>query len=189
MEQAVDVGLSIVIHADQLSLSGGTALGARLKANSVDHVIEAGPKEIATLAKSNTVAVLLPAADLYTRLAYPKARAMIDGGVRVGLATDHNPGSSPGLDIALVGVLARAAMQMTLPEVLASYTVNAASALGLSEKLGALENGMSADFLVLEKGKSLTDLFYAIGPRLSHAAVSEIWRGGKQICKAKTQPK
>lgn len=189
MEQAVEYGLSIVIHADQLSLSGGTALGARLKARSVDHVIEAGPKEIELLAKSGTVAVLLPAADLYTRLAYPKARAMIDGGVRVGLATDHNPGSSPGLDVALVGVLARAAMQMTLPEVLASYTVNAASALGYSEKLGVLRKGMSADFLVLEKGKTLTDLFYAVGPTLSHACVSETWRGGNQICKSKSHSK
>ena len=112
---------------------------------------------------------------------------MIDGGVRVGLATDHNPGSSPGLDIALVGVLARAAMQMTLPEVLASYTVNAASALGFTGKLGALQAGMSADFLVLRKGNGLTDLFYAVGPALSHACISETWRAGIQICKAKSQ--
>ena len=122
----------------------------------------------------------MPAADLYTRLAYPKARAMIDKGVRVGLATDHNPGSSPGLDLALVGVLARASMQMTLPEVFAAYTVNAAAALGI-RNLGALVSGMTADFLVLEKGTSLTSLFYEIGPELSHKAIHGVWRDGVRI--------
>ncbi len=181
IESAVASGIPVVIHADQLSLSGGTSLGARVGAKSVDHVIEAGKSEIAQLAKSETVAVLLPAADLYTRLAYPNARAMIDSGVRVGLATDHNPGSSPGLDLALVGVLARANMQMTLPEVLAAYTVNAAAALGLEKNFGALMKGMTADFLVLEEGRSLTSLFYEVGPDLSHRAVASVWRSAVQI--------
>ncbi len=181
IERAVTEGIPVVIHADQLSLSGGTSLGTRVGAKSVDHVIEAGKSEIAQLAKSETVAVLLPAADLYTRLAYPNARAMIDSGVRVGLATDHNPGSSPGLDLALVGVLARASMQMTLPEVFAAYTVNAAAALSLEKNLGALVKGMTADFLVLEEGRSLTSLFYEVGPDLSHQAIASVWRSAVQI--------
>jgi imidazolonepropionase len=127
------------------------------------------------------VAVLLPAADLYTRLPYPKARAMIASGVRVALATDHNPGSSPGLDLALVGVLARTAMQMTLPEVLCAYTYNAACALGIEKTHGHLSLGAEADFICLRPGATLTDLFYEVGPQRSHAAVKSVWRGGKLI--------
>ncbi len=181
LRRARALEIPILIHADQLSRSGGTALGATLEALSVDHVIESGEKEIAQLANSPTVAVLLPAADLYTRLAYPKARAMLTAGVKVALATDHNPGTSPGLDIALVGVLARTQMQMTLPEVLCAYTVNAATALGGSDHVGALTVGRSADFLVLAKGKELADLFYEIGPRRSHACISEVWLGARQL--------
>ncbi len=183
LKKARAEGLEVVVHADQLSLSGGTELGTSIGAKSVDHVIEAGEKEIARLAKSPTVAVLLPAADLYTRLAYPKARQMIEAGVRVALATDHNPGTSPGLDLALVGVLARTCMQMTLPEVFAAYTVNAAAALGLGDELGALEKGRRADFAVLHAGKDLWDLFYEVGPRKSHTAIASVWRDGVQLAR------
>lgn len=181
LRAAVSDGVSVTVHADQLSAGGGTSLGVKLRALSVDHVIEAGSKDITSLAKSGTVAVLLPAADLYTRLPYPKARQMIDEGVRVALATDHNPGTSPGLDIALVGVLARTMMQMTLPEVLAAYTVNAAAALGLQEKVGALKRGFAADFICLKPGCDLPDLFYEIGPSRSHAAIASVWRDGHRF--------
>ncbi len=184
LKKAIDVGIRVTIHADQLSLSGGTELGVKLRAQSVDHVIEAGVAEIEMLATSDTVAVLLPAADLYTRLAYPKARAMLEAGVRVGLATDHNPGTSPGLDIALVGVLARTQMQMTLPEVFCSYTVNAAQALGLGTQLGGIVVGRKADFIVLRPGTSLHDLFYEIGPRRSHGAIESVWRDGQRLVKS-----
>ena len=183
LTKAVAAGIAVTIHADQLSLGGGTALGVKLRAQSVDHVIEAGDSEIQLLAKSDTVAVLLPAADLYTRLAYPRARAMIEAGVRVGLATDHNPGTSPGLDVALVGVLARTQMQMTLPEVLCAYSLNAAHALGLNESLGGFAIGKLADFVVLRPGCGLHDLFYEIGPRRSHAAIQSVWRGGHRLVK------
>lgn len=183
LKKARSQGLEVVVHADQLSLSGGTELGTSIGAKSVDHVIEAGEKEIAKLAKSQTVAVLLPAADLYTRLAYPKARQMIEAGVRVALATDHNPGTSPGLDLALVGVLARTCMQMTLPEVFAAYTVNAAAALGLGEELGAIEKGRKADFIALHAGKDLWDLFYEVGPRKSHTAIASVWREGVRLAR------
>ncbi len=181
LKKAVDQEISVVIHADQLSRTGGTELGCELEARSVDHVIEADSADILKLSRSKTVAVLLPAADLYTRLPFPNARAMIDSGVRVALATDHNPGTSPGLDLALVGVLARTAMQMTAPEVFAAYTVNAACALGFESKLGVLHPGFFGDFICLQKEASLADLFYEIGPTRSHAAVKKVWRAGQRI--------
>ncbi|MDX9731443.1 MAG: imidazolonepropionase [Bdellovibrionales bacterium] len=183
LRKAVAKGLKLAVHADQLSLSGGTSLGVELGALSVDHVIEIGDAEIRKLARSETVAVLLPAADLYTRLPYPKARAMIDHGVRVALATDHNPGSSPGLDVAFTGLLARACMQMTLPEVLAAYTVNASHAVLAESKDagGVLAKGHRADFICLRSGAALSDLFYEVGPNRSHAAIQSVWRSGVRI--------
>lgn len=180
-EKAKAIGLDITIHADQLTRTGASKLGAEVGAKSVDHVIEANSDDIQKLGVTDTVAVLLPAADLYTRLPFPKAREMVSSGVRVALATDHNPGSSPGLDLALVGVLARTAMQMTLPEVLCAYTFNAASALGLEKAHGHLSVGAEADFICLRPGATLTDLFYEIGPGRSHAAVKSVWRSGKPI--------
>lgn len=184
-EKALALGLELAIHADQLSRTGAAALGAELGARSVDHVIETADEDFLRLAQSKTVAVLLPAADLYTRLPYPRARTMIDAGVRVALATDHNPGSSPGLDLTLVGLLARTNMQMTLPEVLCAYTYNAARAMGLGEELGALTPGRRADFICLKPGTQLTDLFYEIGPRRSLAQVTSVWRDGIRMVPAK----
>lgn len=180
-ERGKALGLDVTVHADQLTRTGASQLGASLGAKSVDHVIEASEEDFKKLALSNTVAVLLPAADLYTRLPYPKARALIAAGAKVALATDHNPGSSPGLDLALVGVLARTAMQMTLPEVLCAYTYNAACALGLEKTHGHLTTGAEADFICLRPGATLTDLFYEIGPQRSHAAVKSVWRSGNPI--------
>lgn len=184
-EKAQALGLDIAIHADQLSRTGASALGAELGAKSVDHVIETSDEDFAKLAKAKTVAVLLPAADLYTRLPYPRARKMIDMGVRVALATDHNPGSSPGLDLTLVGLLARTNMQMTLPEVLCAYSYNAARAMGLEGVLGALTPGRRADFVCLKPKTELTDLFYEIGPRRSFAQIASVWRDGIRMVPVK----
>lgn len=178
LQKAQEYGLKFSVHADQLSTSGGTDLGVEFEAQSVDHVIEIGEKEIRRLAHSGTTAVLLPAADVYTRLPFPKARQLIDAGVRVALATDHNPGSSPGLDLAFVGCLARASMQMTLAEVLAAYTYNAACAIGLGDERGALAPGRRADFIQLAPGCGLRDLFYAVGPHRSMAAVQSVYISG-----------
>lgn len=181
LRTARELGLRFSVHADQLSLSGGTGLGVEFGAQSVDHVIEVGEKEIKQLAQAGTTAVLLPAADVYTRLPFPKARQMIDAGVRVALATDHNPGSSPGLDLALVGCLARASMQMTLAEVLAGYTYNAACAIGLGAERGALVAGRRADFIQLAPDSGLHDLFYSVGPKRSMAAVGAVYVSGKRV--------
>lgn len=181
LQNAKKQGLDVVIHADQLSRTGASRLGAELGAKSVDHVIEANDEDIKILATSDTVAVLLPAADLYARLPYPAARRMLDQGVRVALATDHNPGSSPGLDLTFVGLLARTVMQMTLPEVLCAYTYNAARALGLEKECGVLDVGYHADFICLKSETRLTDLFYEIGPCRSGQQIASLWREGEAL--------
>ena len=161
LQKARDMGFQVVVHADQLTLSGGSQLAVDVQALSADHVLQVSEVEIKKLAASEVTAVLLPAADLYMRCAYPKARAMIEAGVRVALATDFNPGSSPTQDLALVGLLARLEMKMTLAEVIAAYTVGAAFALELQSRKGSLDIGKDADICFFEN--DLSDLFYSVG--------------------------
>ncbi|MGE0634493.1 MAG: imidazolonepropionase, partial [Pseudobdellovibrionaceae bacterium] len=175
LKKAQDLGFSLTIHADQLSLSGGTEMALKLGAVSADHVIQVDSPLIKKMASSNLTAVCLPAADLYMKCAYPKAREMIDTGVRVALATDYNPGTSPTQDLALVGLLARLEMKMSLPEVWSAYTVGAAHALNLENSRGALTSGRDADFLCSED--SWKNFFYQAGC----TPISSLFRGGRQI--------
>lgn len=158
-EKAKALGFETVVHADQLSLSGGSMLAIQNGSLSADHVIEVGDSEIKKLAKSEVTCVLLPLADFYMRCPYPKARQMIDEGARVAVATDFNPGSSPSQNVNLTGLLARLEMKMTLPEVIGAYTVGASFALNRSHLVGSLEVGKSADFVMTRRDWS--ELFYS----------------------------
>ena len=163
LAKAKQMGFQTCVHADQLSLSGGTSAAIELSSLSADHVIQISEKEIKQLAKSETTAVLLPAADFYLKCNYPPARKLIDAGARVALATDFNPGSSPTQDLQFTGLLARTEMKMTLPEVISAYTVGAAWALGLGDEHGSLSVGRQANFNILNC--DWTDLFYSVGKR------------------------
>ena len=160
LNTAIEMGFKVTIHADQLNLTGGSDLAVELKAQSADHVICLDEKGKKTLAQSQTVAVLLPAADFYLQCDYPDARALIDQGGRVALATDHNPGSSPTQNISFVGLLARLKMKMSLPEVFTALTYNGACALGLENERGSLTLGKQADFFVTDK--PWQDFFYSM---------------------------
>jgi imidazolonepropionase len=160
-EAAKALGLDFVVHSDQLSRSGSTLHATQLNALSADHVVQVEDSDIQTLAGSVTTAVLLPAADFYIRIPYPKAREMLDAGVRVALATDFNPGSSPSQDLAFVGLLARHEMKMSLAEVIVAFTLGGAYALGLEQSCGSLEVGKQADFCCY--AGSWKDLFYQPG--------------------------
>lgn len=159
-------GFDVTIHANQLSQSGGAEVALQIQARSADHVIQLSEDTIQAFGKSKTVAVLLPAADLYMKCDYPPARKLIDAGAIVALATDFNPGTSPTQDLMLVGLLARLKMNMTLPEVFQSYTVHAAQALGIAAEEGTLEIGKRANFICTEA--ELTDFFYSAGSVPDH---------------------
>lgn len=176
LKRAQELGFEIVLHADQLSLSGGADLSVELQALSADHLIQIQETQIQSLANSQVTCVLLPAADLYMKCAYPPARKLIDAGARVALATDFNPGTSPTQDVNLVGLLARLEMKMSLPETLAAYTVGAAHALHLQSEVGSLEVGKSADFLCSEA--DWQEWFYAIGGRNP----TFVYQRGKRLC-------
>lgn len=173
--KAKGMGFDITIHADQLSRTGATALAVELEAKSADHSICLNSQDIKKLAASETVAVLLPAADFYLQCAYPKARKLIDQGACVALATDFNPGSSPTQNISFVGVLARLQMKMTLPEVFAALTYGGAKALGVEQYRGALLPGYEADFFISDQ--SWQDFFYD----LNGAKVWKTFVNGKSV--------
>jgi imidazolonepropionase len=175
LQKAKALGFELTIHADQFSLSGGADLSVELSANSADHLIHISNSQTERLAKSNVTCVLLPAADLYLKCPYPPARKLIDVGARVALATDFNPGSSPTQDLALVGLLARLEMKMTLPEVICAYTFGAASALGLQRKTGSIEEKKSADFIGIEL--PWNEVFYSSGLN----PVKKIYKSGVKL--------
>jgi imidazolonepropionase len=143
------LGLGLRVHADQLGLSGGAALAAELGAATADHLEYAGPPEIARLAAAKVQPVLLPASVLLlgaTR--YPDARAMIEAGLAVVLATDFNPGSSPTPSMLLVLTLASTQLKMTPAEAITAATFNAACSLRRGNEIGSLEPGKRADFVI-----------------------------------------
>jgi imidazolonepropionase len=173
--RARELGFHIAVHADQLSLSGGSKIATTMGAHSAEHLIKIGKEEIATLARSETTCVLLPSSDLYMKCDYPPARKLLDAGARVAIATDFNPGSSPSQDIALVGLLSRLEMQMSFPEVLCAYTLGGAHALGLDSELGSIEPGKSCDFNVING--ELGELFYSVG----HTPIASLYLGGRPV--------
>lgn len=175
LRQAQDLGFDVLIHADQMSLSGGSEIAVKMGALSGDHLLQIGANEIRALAKSEVTCVLLPTADLYMKTKYPPARELIAAGARVALATDFNPGTSPTQDLNLVGLLARLEMKMTLPEVIAAYTVGAAHALKLHNQVGSIELGKSADLLCIDQ--DWQTLFYSVGDRSNKLVFSR----GKRV--------
>ena len=142
-------GLKLRIHADQLSLGGGAALAAELGVVTADHLEHTGHPEISNLKSANVQPVLLPASVLMIGAQkYPNARAMIEAGLAVVLATDFNPGSSPTPSIPLVLSLASTQMKMTPAEALTAVTINAAYSLNRVNEIGSLETGKRADFVI-----------------------------------------
>ncbi len=155
------LGFGITAHAEQLTRTGASRDLAKFGAQSVDHCVQITDEDIDAISKTETVCVLLPASDFYLKMKYPPARSLIQAGTRVALATDYNPGTSPTLDLSLVGVLARLEMGMSQAEVMTALTFNPASALGLTGVTGALQPGYSADFAVL--ADDWRRLFYEVG--------------------------
>jgi len=134
-------GLGLKVHADQFHDSGATQLAVELGAVSVDHGDHAAPSAVAALAKSETVAVLLPGASLYAGTPFPPARKFLDAGAVVALSTDFNPGTSPTTNLPLMTTLGCTQLKMTVAESLAAVTYAAAKALGVADQFGSLQAG------------------------------------------------
>jgi len=129
--------------------------------------------DINRLAQSSTVGVLLPVADFYLKISYPKARRLIDGGGSFAIGSDFNPGSSPSRNINFLGLLCRLKMQMTLPEVFCGLTVGGARALRVLDQVGSLELGKRANFFV--SSTRWDEFFYGAETQFAKA----VWVNGE----------
>ena len=175
LKAGIAAGLQPRLHANQLEQGDGIALGVELDAASVDHVSHFNQSDIEKLARSKTVATLLPGAEFSTRSTYPDARKLIDAGVTVALAADCNPGSSYTTNMPLMIALAVREMFMTPEQAVWSATKGGAQALRRSD-VGHLAAGATADFVIL-KESSYIHLAYRPGVNL----IDEVWQHGAKI--------
>lgn len=142
-------GLPIKLHAEQLSDQGGTQLAVNYGALSVDHLEHLSEAGVRALAKSKTVAVLLPGAFYFLReTTLPPIERLRSSSVPMAVSTDCNPGSSPTVSILLMLNMACTLFRLTPEEALLGVTLNGAKALGLADRIGTLETGKDADFVV-----------------------------------------
>jgi imidazolonepropionase len=159
-------GLGLKLHADELKSCGGAELAASLGAVSADHLGAISEQGIKALAKSDTIATLLPGTMLFLGKAkQAPARALIDAGAAVALATDFNPGTSPTVNFPLMLTLGVSQLRMSLAESLTAATVNGAAALGLAGETGQIAPGFAAD-LSLFAIDDVRELPYWYGARL-----------------------
>ena len=146
-------GLGIKLHADELEPGGGAELAAELGATSADHLAAVSDGGIKALAGAGTVATLLPGTMMFLgRTKQAPARAFIDAGAAVALATDFNPGTSPTVNFPLMLTLAVSQLQLSVAEAVTAATVNGAAALGLAHETGQIAPGMSADLALFDIG-------------------------------------
>jgi imidazolonepropionase len=174
LEASRDAGLGIKIHADELKPCGGAELAASLGAISADHLAAISQSGIGALANSDTIATLLPGTMLFLGKArQAPARALIDAGAAVALASDFNPGTSPTVNFPLMLTLGVSQLHMSLAEVLIAATVNGAAAVRLAGETGQIAPGFAADLALFAIG-DVRELPYWYGARLCVGS----WKAG-----------
>jgi imidazolonepropionase len=166
-----DAGLALRLHGDQFTESGAIPLAVELGARSVDHLEATGRVGVAALAASDVVGVLLPASALFLGRPMPPARALVDAGAAVALATDFNPGSAFCESLPLVCSLAATQMGLSTEEALAACTVNAAHVLDRADRKGRIAPGYDAD-VVLLAADDWRHVAYHLGGPVVHTVVA-----------------
>jgi len=169
--KARELGLPVKLHAEQLSSLHGSSLAARYQALSADHLEFMTEEDAIAMAEAGTVAVLLPGAFYFLReTQLPPMEALRRHGVKIALASDLNPGTSPGLSLRLMLNMGCTLLRMTPEEALAGVTTHAATALGLGHSHGTLEPGKVADFVAWHIERP-ADLAYWLGGDLPKRVV------------------
>jgi imidazolonepropionase len=172
LEAARRAGLGVKIHADEVHDLGGAALAADLRITSAEHLLRSNDANILAMAHAGVIGVLLPATAYSLRKEYAPARKMVELGLPVAIATDCNPGTGYTESMPFVFGLSVLNMRFSIPEALVASTLNGAYAVGMSERVGSLNVGKNADFLLLD-GDGPTIMAY-------HAGVSPVVRVYKQ---------
>lgn len=179
LTRARELGLKVKLHADELTPLGGAELAAKLGATSADHLLCITDQGVDAMAASGTIATLLPGTAFFLGLPYAPGRRLIDRGLAVALASDCNPGTSPSENLPLAGTMACTQMKLLPAEALSALTLNAAAAVGRSDRLGSLEVGKQADLVVCDV-PDYRHLFYHYG--VSH--VGRVIKRGRVVFEA-----
>ena len=177
LSAAAHYGIAPKIHANELANSGGVQIGIKHGALSVDHLERMEQAEIDALRASNTIPTMLPGASFFLGMPYAPARAAVDAGLPVALASDYNPGSSPSGDMRMVMALACIKMRLTPGEALTATTLNGAAAMGLADDLGSITPGKLASFFITAPIPSLAFIPYSYTTPL----IKRIFINGKEV--------
>jgi imidazolonepropionase len=179
LDRALALGLELRVHANEFGHTGGAELAAERRAKSADHLLYLDDRERAALREAGVVATLLPGTSLVLGKPYADARALVEAGVAIAVASDCNPGSCALENLAMVLALACYGCKLTPAEAVVAATHNAAASLGLADEVGRIITGLSADLLVLATD-DYRDLVYHAGSPL----IREVWSRGRQVVRA-----
>lgn len=163
---AAQHGLKSKLHINQLNSIGGLQKAIELNAVSVDHLETMTEKDVNDLAESNTIGTLLPTAAFFLRMQYQPARQLIDKGCAIALATDFNPGSSPGGNMNFVVALSCIQMKMLPEEAINAATINGAYAMEVQDIAGSISIGKKANLIFTKPIPSLAYLPYSFSSNL-----------------------
>ena len=155
-----EYGLRPKIHANELGVSGGVQVGVKHPALSVDHLEQTTDAVIEALLGSCTMPTMLPGSSFFLGLPYGRAKAFIEAGLGIALASDYNPGSSPSGDMRFVMAMGCIRMRLTPVQALNACTLNAAYAMGISEQVGSITRGKRANLIITQPMHSLTIIPY-----------------------------
>lgn len=144
------------IHADEMTDMKAAETFCRMGALSVDHLQRINSEAIPKLATSNTVATLMPATSFYLGLPYANARALLDAGIRVALASDYNPGTAPYIGLGFTQLLAASQLKMTPAEILCASTTNGAMAMGLQASAASIASGTPIEKIVFWRASEVS---------------------------------
>lgn len=176
LQKAKEIGYKLKIHADEIESLGGAELAAKLGCVSADHLMAASDEGIKMMAENNVVANILPATSFNLNKNYADCRKMIDMGAIVSLSSDYNPGSCPSENLQLVMQLGCLHLKMTPNEVLTAVTINAAYAIDRADKIGSIEVGKNADFVVFD-AHNVEYLMYHFG--INHT--KKVYKNGNLV--------
>ena len=175
LEAGKRCGLRPKIHANELAVSGGVQVGVEHGALSVDHLEQTTDKEIEALKGRETMPTMLPGSSFFLGLPYGRAKAFVDAGLGVALASDYNPGSSPCGDMRFVMAQGCIKMKLTPVQAFNAVTLNAAYAMGTSHLCGSITKGKLANLILTRPGWDLTKICYTYQTPF----IDRIWYGGR----------
>lgn len=177
LEKAKSLGFPLKIHADEFDNLGGASLAAELGAVSADHLVKTSQEDIAALAHSDTMAVALPCTPFgLAEREYTPARAILEAGGLLALATDLNPGTAWGGNMQFTIALACRYLRLTPAQAIVASTLNAAAAIQRADQIGSLEPGKQADILIL----NVSD-YRHLGYRFATNLVQKVIKRGKVV--------